>query len=597
MKMRVADFIASHLLSIGAKKVFIVNGGMMMHLVDTLGRPGGLQYVAQHHEQASAMAADGYARRSGGLGVCYATSGPGATNVITGLTGAWQDSSPVLFLTGQSKSSQTIQKAQIPGLRQFGTFEVDIVPMVQSVTKYAVMVLDPKTIRFHLEKALHLATSGRTGPVLLDLPLDIQGALVDPDDLEGFTPEASLLAPTQSDLSGVLELLKTSRRPVLLAGYGIRCAGAVMQFKALAELLNIPVTTTQLGKDVLPYDHPLFTGHPGPKGDRPANLAIQTADLILSIGCSLHAQTTGWESELFASSAVKIQIEPDSAVLAREQVGVTHKILAGSAEFIDALLQLPAPATDWTAWRECCTSWKKRYRVADEPHVRSDHSINFYDFAEILSQELPEDACVVADAGSAFYVMGQALRLREGQRFISSGSMGAMGFALPAANGAAASDVKGPTVCVTGDGSLMTNLHELATMSHYRLNVKLFVINNDGYVSMRNTQREFFGGHYVGADADSGVFIPKIAAMSASFNLPYVRCDATDDLAQQIRKVLSMDGPVVCEVLAMRDQKIIPTVISVKLPDGRMRSSPIHNMFPHLPEDVLACELQKALSL
>ena len=595
--MRVADFIASHLLKIGAKKVFILNGGMMMHLVDTLGRPGGLQYVAQHHEQASAMAADGYARRSGELGVCYATSGPGATNILTGLAGAWQESTPMLFLTGQSKSTQTIRKSGIVGLRQFGTFEVDIVPMAESVTKYAVMVLDPKTIRYHLEKALHLATTGRPGPVLLDLPLDIQGALVDPDELEGFTPEPASFAPSEADVSTVLSLLKTARRPLLLAGYGIRCAGAVDAFRQLAQRLGTPVATTHLGKDVLFYDHPLFTGHPGPKGDRAGNLSVQTADLILSIGCSLHSQTTGWESELFAPDVTKVQVELDPAVMAREQVGVTHKIQAGSAEFIDALLQQPAPSNDWLAWRECCLSWKQRYRVADEPHERSPNALNFYEFAEVLSQELPDQSCVVADAGSAFYVMGQALRLRDGQRFISSGSMGAMGFALPAANGAAATDAAGPTVCVTGDGSLMTNLHELATMRQYRLNVKLFVVNNDGYVSMRNTQRDFCAGHYVGADADSGVFIPRVDAMAQGFGLPYVRCDASDDLAQQLRQVLAMDGPVVCEIVAMRDQKIIPAVISVKLPDGRMRSSPIHSMFPYLAEGVLEDELQKARAL
>jgi acetolactate synthase-1/2/3 large subunit len=597
VKIRVADFIASHLLSIGAKKVFMLNGGMMMHLVDTLGRPGGLQYVAQHHEQASAMAADGYARRSGELGVCYATSGPGATNILTGLAGAWQDSTPVLFLTGQSKSTQTIQKSGISGLRQFGTFEVDIVPMAQSVTKYAVMVLDPQTIRYHLEKALHLATNGRPGPVLLDLPLDIQGALVEPDELAGYTPEPVSLAPATAQVSNVLSLIQTAKRPLLLAGYGIRSAGVVVAFQRLAQHLNIPVATTHLGKDVLFHDHPLFTGHPGPKGDRAGNLAVQTADLIISIGCSLHSQTTGWESELFAPEAVKVQVELDPAVMAREQVGVGHKIHAGCSEFIGALLQQPAPGIDWAAWRTCCDSWKQRYRVSDEPHERAPNAINFYEFAEILSQELPDHACVVADAGSSFYVMGQALRLREGQRFISSGSMGAMGFALPTANGAAATDAPGITVCVTGDGSLMTNLHELATMSHYGLNVKLFIINNDGYVSMRNTQRDFCAGHYVGADAASGVFIPRIDALAQSFSLPYVRCDSPGDLARQMRQVLAMPGPVVCEIVALRDQKIIPAVISVKLPDGRMRSSPIHNMFPHLPTEVLEGELHRARRL
>lgn len=597
MKMRVADYIASHLQKVGAKKVFLLNGGMMMHLVDTLGRPGGLEYVAQHHEQASAMAADGYARRSGELGICYATSGPGATNVLTGLAGAWQDSTPVLFLTGQSKSTQTIEKSGIKGLRQYGTFEVDIVPVVRSMTKYAVMVMDPRTIRFHLEKALYLATTGRPGPVLLDLPLDIQGALIDPDELEGFVTETVAATIDTAQMVEVKRLLGAARRPLILAGNGVRCAGAVESFRLLVDQLGVPVATSQLGKDVMFYDHPLFVGHPGPKGDRPGNLAVQTADLILSIGCSLHAQTTGWENELFAPDAVKIQVELDPAVLAREQVGVSLKIEAGSTEFIRALGDRSFVMRDLQRWRDCCSDWKKRLRVAAEPHDHSPATINYYHFAEALSRALGDNDCVIADAGSAFYVMGQALRVGPRQRFLSSGSLGAMGFALPAANGAATTGQPGSVVCVTGDGSLMTNLHELATMKEYALDVKLFVINNDGYVSMRNTQRDFCNGHYVGADASSGVFIPPIDSLARSFELPYIRCDAQDDVEAKIRETLATQGPVVCEVIAMRDQKIIPAVISVKLDDGRMRSAPLHNMFPHLSAEALKQEISRAISL
>ncbi len=599
MTIRVADYIAQRLKSIGARKVFLLNGGMMMHLVDTLGRAEGLEYVAQHHEQASAMAADGYARRSGALGICYATSGPGATNIVTGLAGAYQDSTPVLFLTGQSKSTQTIQKSGIEGLRQYGTFEVDIVPVVQSITKYAVMVLDPKTIRYHLEKALYLATSGRPGPVLLDLPLDVQGAQIDPDQQEGFIPPPIAASVDTAKLDQLSALLAKARRPLILAGYGIRCAGdrTVADFRALIDRLGIPVATTQLGKDVLYHDHPLFVGHPGPKGNRPGNFAVQTADLILSIGCSLHAQTTGWENELFAPEAVKVQVELDPAVMAREQVGVSLKIEADCEEFIQALLERPALDRDFAAWRACCASWKERFAISREPHESIAGALNFYTFAQVLSDCLGDNACVVTDAGSAFYVMGQALQLKDGQRFISSGSMGAMGFALPAASGAAATGLPGSTVCVTGDGSLMTNLHELATMKQYGLDLKLFVINNDGYVSMRNTQREFFKGHYVGADADSGVFIPSIESLAKTFGLPYIRCGDEGDPRGTIQQVLAAEGPVLCEVLAMRDQKILPAVISIKLPDGRMRSAPIHNMFPHLSDEDMSRELEQAMAL
>jgi acetolactate synthase-1/2/3 large subunit len=596
MKVRVADYIAARLLEIGTKHVFLLNGGMMMHLVDTLGHSDGLGYICNHHEQASAMAADGYARQSGKLGVCYATSGPGATNILTGLVGAWQDSTPVLFLTGQIKSTQTIHGSGIANLRQFGTFEVDIVPIVQSVTKYAQLIMDPLTIRFHLEKALHIALSGRPGPVLLDLPLDVQGALIDPDILIGYTPEVPELKATEESIATVMALLRAAKRPLILAGYGIRCARAVEQFKLLAEKFEIPVVTTQLGKDVLPYEHTLFVGHPGPKGDRPANFAVQSADLILSIGCSLHSQTTGWENELFAPNSIKIQVELDPAILEREQVHVDHKIQAGCFEFISAMLEEPATVSNWGDWRDCCKSWKTRYPVRLEAHEHHVDGINFYHFAEALSNNLDQSACVVADAGSAFYVMGQAFRLKSGQRFISSGSMGAMGFALPTANGVAVANHTGATVCVTGDGSLMTNVHELATMSQNRLNVKLFVINNDGYVSMRNTQRDFCNGHYVGADRSSGVFIPTMESLAVSYDLNFVRCTTEDRIDEVILKVMSMAGPVMCEVVAIKDQKIIPTVVSVKLSDGRMQSSQIHNMSPLLTADVMAHELANALA-
>ena len=604
MKIRVSDYIATSLISQGIDQVFLVNGGMMMHLVDTLGHPGGLKYLCNHHEQASAMAADGYARRSGSMAVCYATSGPGATNLLTGLVGAWQDSTPLLFLTGQSKSMQTIHASGIKGLRQYGTFEVDIVPIVSSVTKYAQQIMDPNTIRYHLEKAIYLATSGRPGPVLLDLPLDVQGALIDPEEQTGFCNEnhhdSISLHAEEEDINQVLSLLESSSRPLLLAGYGVRCARAVDLFRLLVERLGIPVVTTQLGKDVLHYGHSLFVGHPGPKGDRAGNFAVQTADLIICIGCSLHAQTTGWECDLFAPNSIKVQIDPDLAVLAREKVNVNYKIHAGCKEVIERMLSLPSTTyTDSrTKWISHCTSWKERYPVRCEPHIRTSDGFNYYEFAEALSSVLTSesaspDISVIADAGSSFYVMGQALRLKAGQRFISSGSMGAMGYAVPASTGAALAG--GQAICVTGDGSLMTNIHELATIKHSGLDVKLFIINNYGYVSMRNTQRTFCSGHYVGADHDSGVFIPSIQLMAESYGIPFVQCKRGDDIETTIIHVLAYEGPVLCEVIAMKDQSIIPAVQSVQLPDGSMQSSQIHNMAPFLDEPLLAQELNIAL--
>jgi acetolactate synthase-1/2/3 large subunit len=590
-KVRVVDYIVQHLTEIGVDTAFLLNGGGMMHLVDSIGRHPDMQVVCNHHEQASAMAADGYARISGKIGFCCATSGPGATNILTGLVGAWQDSSRVLFLTGQAKVSETICNSGIEGLRQCGTFEVDIVPIVKSVTKYSVMVTDAKDIKFHLEKALFLMEHGRPGPVLLDLPLDVQGSLIDPKILEGFDfPSRQSVDKSDCDLTEVSNALKASSRPLFLVGNGVRIARATSEFQELIRFLGVPVVTTQLGKDALYYSHPLFVGHGGPKGCRAGNFAIQSADLIIFLGCSLHGQTTGWEADLFAPSAKKIQVDIDGSLLRREKVHVHVKIQMGISEFVSNAIHSLEP-TDCDAWQSRCSSWKVRYPIISEPHDETTSKINLYRFVDSLSSVAPSTTRFISDAGSSFYVTGQALLLKKGQRFISSGSLGAMGFALPAACGAAGFDREQLNVCVTGDGSLMTNLHELATVKYNQFNLKVFVISNDGYVSMRNTQNSFFGGNLVGADSTCGVFIPEICELAKSFELPYLRIDCAKGLEEHIREALSMDGPVVVEVMCNIDQKIIPSVTSKKLDDGRMTSMALHEMAPHLPNDILEQEM------
>lgn len=592
MKVRVADYIAQRLVDWNVRKVFMLSGGGMMHLVDSVGRNSSLEAICSHHEQCSAIAADAQARITGSISVCYATSGPGATNVLTGLVGAWQDSSPVLFLTGQSKLSQTIYGSQIAGLRQFGTFEVDIVPIVKPACKYAVLLDNPNRVRYELEKAVHLATTGRPGPVLIDIPLDIQGAQVDVEELEGFVPEEKKLA-IMDGFNSLVELLGNSRRPLLLTGVGVRAGGAVEPFKQVVESLRIPVVTTQLGKDLIPYQHELFVGHAGPKGDRAGNLAVQSADLIISIGCSLHSQTTGWENELFAPTAKKLQVDVDKSNHKRQKVGVDIFIHADVRDFLVELSQTKLPQKDYRKWLNICQGWKNKYPVFAEPHTREANSVNYYDFAKVLGDLLGENAKIVTDAGSAFYVMGQAFQMKEGQRFVSSGSLGAMGFAVPAATGAATAngDV---TVCVTGDGSLMTNIHELAVIKKNALNIKLFVLNNDGYLSIRKTQRDFFNGMYVGTGPESGVFIPSLESQALSYGLPYLRCETTDKLEEVIKTALDTEGPVFVEIMAPRDQKIIPSVTSKKLDSGKMVSMPIEHMFPFLEQGVVESELKKA---
>ena len=598
MTMRVADYIAQRLAEAGARSVFLLSGGGGMHLFDAIGRNAQLRYCCNHHEQASAIAAEAYARRSGTLGVCCATSGPGATNLLTGLVGAWQDSAPMVCLTGQSKVSQTIRGSQIEGLRQFGTFEVDIVSIVRPVTKYAVFLNDPSSVRYHLEKAIYLATHGRPGPVLLDVPLDIQGARIDPQTLRGYNDAAPPLPScSAAEMDALTAAIRSAERPLILAGHGLHAAGAVEQFRRVALRLGIPVVTTQLAKDLLPYDAPGFVGHPGVKGDRAGNLAVQRADLILSLGCSLHEQTTGYEIEQFAPQAKKFQVDLDAAILERSARIDSHKIHADATQFLTLLEQRAhqgwADQSAWSAWRRCCRQLKSRYAVAHEPHRIGGEGdpVNFYEFAELLSRQLQGDETIVTDAGSAFYVMGQAFRVKESQRYIVSGCLGAMGYALPAGIGAAAAQPGSNTICVTGDGALQLNIQELQTLRHTQPNVKLFVINNGGYVSIRNTQRTFFDGFLVGCDAASGVSLPCLEKIVRAYDLPYVACPDRRSLPGAVERALSQTGPVVCGIAADPNQQVIPTVTSERLPDGRMRSRPLDEMFPYLDANELCATL------
>lgn len=588
--MRVADYIAGTLKERRVKCVFMVSGGGMMHLIDAVPRAG-LPYVCNHHEQACAMAAEGYARHTGELGVCYATSGPGATNILTGLVGAWQDSAPVLFLTGQSNVKQTIRGSGIQGLRQFGTFEVDIVSIVKPVTKYAAFVNDASTMRMHLEKAIALATSGRPGPVLLDIPLNIQGAPIDPTTLHGYVPETASKPDLTKAIVGVSDRLRTAKRPLILAGHGVRMGNAAALFREVMESLGIPVALTQLGKDLLPYDHPLFVGHPGVKGDRAGNFAVQNADVILSLGCSLHAQTTGYDQSMFAPNAYKIQVDLDPAVLQREQANVQEKIRSDVSAFLQSLRSSVRTAS-WNPalfdeWKTRCKEWKEWYAVRKEPHIINEGPVNLYEFANVLSDQLQGDETIVTDAGCSFYVMGQAFKLKNKQRYIVSGALGSMGYALPAGLGVAEGTDGKPVICVTGDGSLQTNIQELAALRHVSPNLKLFVISNDGYASIRNTQQSFFQGYFVGSSKDSGVWMPPLQKIAAAYDLPYVLCSKHADLRPAIERTLSQNGPVISEITCQASQLIIPSVTSIRLPDGRMQSKNLDEMFPFLEEGKL----------
>lgn len=598
--MRVADYIMKFFRGqLHADTVFMLSGGGIMHLTDALGRAKGLRYVCCHNEQAVTMAADGYAKIKGGFGAALLTTGPGATNAITGVVGAWQDSSRVFVVSGQSKFSQTIHKSGLKGLRQFGVQEAHILPMVASITKYCAMVEKPEDIRYHLEKAMFLASYGRPGPVWIDVPLDVQGALIEPGRLRSFSPQAEgfgelAAAPAAADIAAACSALAAAARPVIAAGQGVRIAGAADLLLRFAEKHGIPVVTPRLGIDLMPTAHPLYIGRPGIKGDRAANFAVQNSDLLLCVGTRLSINLTGHEYAKFARGAKVLVVDADPVEHAKNTVRIDRFIKSDAAKFLRAMtarFRKGAGAAAWPGWVDKCRGWKKRYPVVLPEYRKPSGPVNTYYFAEVLSKLASSRDAVVIDSGSSSYVMSQAVSIKKGQRYLASGGLGAMGYAVPAAIGASVALGNGRVLCVTGDGSMHMNVQELETVAHYGLPLKMFVFNNGGYASIKTTQRNFFQSLFVGVDDRSGVSLPEWKKVAELYRMKWIRADKPASMPAKIREALACKGPVLCEIVCSADQPIIPTVYSIKRPDGRMVSRPLEDMFPFLDREEFKAQM------
>jgi acetolactate synthase-1/2/3 large subunit len=585
MKIKVSDLIVRFLEEQNIKHVFLLSGGMMMHLLDSVSNSKKIRYICNHHEQACAMAAEGNARWRGGLGVCFATSGPGATNTVTGISGAWLDSSPVLFLTGQSRRTLTVRGLGLKDLRMVGTFEVDILPIVQSITKYAVFVDDPKTVLYHLQKAVYLAQGGRPGPVLLDMPLDVQGSMVEESELTHFVPEKQAVIP--DNFSAIWAKLAVAQRPVILAGHGIRVAGECDRFVKFVDRLGIPLVMTQLANDLIPYAHPRYVGHVGLRGDRAANFTVQAADLLIVLGSSLHITTTGYEVDKFAPSAEKIWIDTDTANLQRNVVNASLRYPTSVSDFLNAVGTMkPALSANVESWNTLTARWKEKLPIiADHPFKNDD--LETYQLVDTLANTLTGGETIVTDAGSLYYVIGQAFKTKARQRLIVSGALGSMGYALPASLGIGVEDADGTTICITGDGSMQMNVQELATVARYAPNLKIIVINNGGYASIRNTQANFCNGNYAGTDPMTGVGLPSWEGLCTAYGLRYIKCDKHSELTATFQEILRLEGPVFVECVMPETVDMIPAVTSQKLDDGTFVSSRLHEMSPALPIEKL----------
>lgn len=587
--IRVADYIAWFISDkLGLKDVFMLTGAGIMHLTDGVAQNPALRALCVHHEQSASMALEAYARANEHFAVGYFSTGPAATNAITGLGGAWQDSVPCLFISGQVKRSETGYHAGIPGLRQFGVQELDIIPVVSSLCKYAVHLSDPQRVRYELEKCFAIAKAGRPGPVWLEVPMDVQAAQIDPDSLAGYNEPITVPTPQPSDIADIAQALLHAQRPVIIAGRGVRLSGAQKELIQLATRLSIPVVTPYLGIDNLRHDLDIYIGKTGVKGDRPANFTMQNSDLVLAIGTSLHVSVIGYDYGQFARAARKFVVDIDPTSHRKKTIDIDRLVESDAKAFLQALDVATASqdASQRHNWLQRCVGWKQKYPVCQPEYARTKGVINIYSFVDRLSALSAPGDLFVSDAGSAFYAVSQGIQLtKDHQRYIPSSAMATMGYTLPAAIGVSAAVGDKRVLAVTGDGSFQQNIQELQTLLHYELPVKLFVLNNDGYLSIRASQKNYFKERYIGEGPRSGVTMPDTLKLCEAYGIPAARVTELADLDQALRTALEIPGPFVLDIICPPEQAIVPTVSSRVNPDGSMSSRPLEDMAPFLDRD------------
>ena len=511
------------------------------------------------------------------------TSGPGGTNALTGVCGAWIDSIPTIFISGQVTSNTLIGDT---GLRQFGIQESDIATLVQPITKYAVTITDPEKVRYHVEKAIYLAKTGRPGPVWLDIPLDIQSKFITPENLARFSPPENI-AQKQVSLEKQVEesllLIKKAKKPVLISGYGIRLAKGEEEFLKLVELLNIPVISSWTSSDLIPSNHPLSIGRCGIFGDRAGNFTVQNSDLVLSIGSRLSVPQIGYNFPLFAREAKKIVVDIDPVELKKSSLQIDLPIQADAKDFINEMLNKAKPEThpNIDEWKQTCANWKEKYPVVIPEYKKVADSVNSFYFIEVLSDKLDKNAVVVTDMGTSFTCTMQTFKTKLGQRLFTSSGHASMGFGLPGAIGSCIGNKRKEVICISGDGGLQMNIQELQTLVHYQLPIKLFVLNNGGYLTIKGTQQNHFG-RFVGAESGSGVSCPDIVKVAQAYGLKTERIANTGELNSKLDAVLKTSGPLVCEIVMSENQLLIPRVSSLKKPDGSIISKPLEDLYPFL---------------
>ena len=596
--MKLSDYVFQFVADLGVKHVFLVTGGGAMHLNASLAQEKRITPICNSHEQATAMCAESYAKAVNGLGVALVTTGPGGTNAVTGVAGAWLDSTPTLFLSGQVKRPDrmfdNVTGAPL-GMRQLGVQEVDIVSIVKPITKYAVVVLDPLDIRYELEKAHWLAMNGRPGPVWIDIPLDVQAAPIpDPSTLRSFDAsehEAAMYnANLKDEVARVVSELQKSTRPLLFVGNGTRLARAEKQFTELRLLLDIPTVATWCAADLVPSDVPTFVGRPGNVAARGANFALQNSDFLLVLGARLDMAITGYAPQNLAREAHKIAVDIDPAELGKLYPHLQQPVVSDCRYFLDELLaQLKAVKLDhtkWADWNKRAADWKIRYGVVTDEHRKPEGLVSIFNLAEVIGTESKqEDKLVSGSSGSGIEIFLLACPTRSGQRIFHTAGLGSMGYGLPMSLAVCIGSGGQQTILVDGDGGFQFNIQELETASRLKLNVKFFVLNNDGYASIRASQKAYFGTEQIGAGASTGLTVPDLTKVANSYNIPAVIIHDQTNLREEVRKVLAMEGPVVIDVRVIPDEVRAPRLQSYQREDGTFVSKPLEDMFPFLSRE------------
>lgn len=585
--IKLSDYIFQFIKDKGVRHVFMLPGGGAMHLVESLGNFD-LEYVCCQHEQAAAIAAEAYGQHTNDIGVCLTTSGPGATNAITGVTAGWIDSTPMFLISGQAKRADLIGDT---GVRQIGSQEVQIIDMVKPITKYAVQVMEPEKIRYHMERAYYEATSGRPGPVWLSIPLDVQATMINPESLSGFTPEQKTEASIDNEVKKTAALLCQAKKPLLLAGNGIKLADATELLYELLDLLQIPAQTTWKTLDMLGEDEPYYMGHPGAMGDRGANLVLQEADLILSIGSRLDTSITAFNEPHFGMSAKKVVVDVDRHELDRmkfEQVEV--EFACDAKRFLDGLLAELRADDGWKSMQVAWSEWlahgkalRAKYPAVTDAHRNKKDFVSAYYFTELLCKYTrPDDVIVPESSGAAGEITYQAFSPKRGQKMKNAAGLGSMGFGLPYAIGSCLANDGRRTILINGDGAFQLNIQELETLHRLGLPVKMFIWCNGGYASIRGMQNNNFGGHHVASGADSGYTVPNIAHVAEAYGFETCRIRDNKELEETLPKLLSDNEPLLCEVNVAEDDTVSPRTKTFVREDGTIESSRLEHMWPEV---------------